>query len=85
MKVKIVAIALFIGALLACAKGGDNSSTSLASIAVTPSGLNGAAGNTQQFSATGTYSDNSRKDLTSSATWTSPKRKSKPFWMWPGT
>ena len=43
----------------------------LVSIAVTPVNSSIAAGNQQQFSATGTYSDGSHQDLTSSATWTS--------------
>jgi hypothetical protein len=71
MNVKIVIMALFIGTLLACNKGGDNSSPALVSIAITPSNSNVLVGNTQQFTAMGTYSDNSTTDLTSSATWTS--------------
>ena len=43
----------------------------LRSIAVTPANPTIAAGATQQFTATGTYSDNSTKNLTSSATWAS--------------
>lgn len=43
----------------------------LASIAVTPSNPSIAAGNTQQFTATGTYSDGSQQNLTSSASWSS--------------
>ena len=43
----------------------------LVSIAVTPANPSLAAGNQQQFAATGTYSDGSHQDLTSSATWTS--------------
>ncbi|MGH9680584.1 MAG: Ig-like domain-containing protein, partial [Candidatus Acidiferrales bacterium] len=44
---------------------------SLASIAVTPANPSIAKGLTQQFTATGTYSDNSTRNLTSSVTWTS--------------
>ncbi len=44
---------------------------SLSSIAVTPSAKSIAVAKTQQFTATGTYSNNSTKDLTSSVTWTS--------------
>src|SRR5271166_3028834 len=43
----------------------------LVSIAVTPANPSIAAGKQQQFTATGTYSDGSHQDLTSSATWTS--------------
>ncbi len=43
----------------------------LKSIAVTPASPSIAAGNTQQFTATGTYSDNSTKNITSSVTWAS--------------
>jgi len=44
----------------------------LASIAVTPPNPSIAAGNTQQFTATGIYSDGSTQNLTSAATWSSP-------------
>jgi len=43
----------------------------LVSIAVTPINPSIAARNQQQFTATGTYSDGSKQNLTSSATWTS--------------
>ena len=43
----------------------------LMSIAVTPTNSSITTGATQQFTATGTYSDNSTQNLTSSATWTS--------------
>ncbi len=42
-----------------------------ASIAVTPANPSITVGNTQQFTATGTYTDNSTQDLTSIATWSS--------------
>ncbi|TAJ52502.1 MAG: hypothetical protein EPN60_04945 [Nevskiaceae bacterium] len=41
----------------------------LSSIQVTPTAPTVPAGKTQQFSATGIYSDNSTKDLTTSVTW----------------
>ncbi|MBZ5660224.1 MAG: choice-of-anchor D domain-containing protein [Acidobacteriia bacterium] len=44
---------------------------SLVSIAVTPANPSILTGGTQQFTATGTYSDNSTQNLTSSVTWTS--------------
>ncbi len=43
----------------------------LTSIAITPTNLSLAAGMTQQFTATGTFSDGSTQDLTSSVTWAS--------------
>ena len=43
----------------------------LTSIAVTPASPTVTAGNVQQFTATGTYSDMSTQNLTSVATWTS--------------
>ncbi len=43
----------------------------LESIAVTPKTASIAEGSTQQFTATGTYSDGSTADLTESVTWTS--------------
>lgn len=44
---------------------------SLISISVTPSNPTIAAGTSQQFSATGTFSDNSTQDLTASVVWSS--------------
>jgi hypothetical protein len=43
----------------------------LVSIAVTPANASIAVGSTQQFTATGTYSDGSTQTLTSTATWSS--------------
>ena len=43
----------------------------LTSVAVTPANASIAAGETQQFTATGTYSDGSVQNLTNAATWTS--------------
>jgi poly(3-hydroxybutyrate) depolymerase len=43
----------------------------LLSIAVTPSNASVAAGTAQQFTATGTYSDGSTQNVTSSVTWSS--------------
>lgn len=66
--------ALFSCALLAACGGTTNSSSNtptLVSIAVTPANLSIAKGTTQQFMATGTYSDSSTQDLTSTATWSS--------------
>jgi hypothetical protein len=49
------------------------SAATLSSIAVTPPNPAIAEGPTQQFTATGTYSDLSTQNLTNSATWTSSK------------
>src|SRR5271157_4374134 len=46
-------------------------SAGLVSIAVTPANPSIAAGKQQQFTATGTYSDGSKQNLTNSTTWTS--------------
>ena len=46
-------------------------STRLVSLAVTPTNPSISAGSQQQFTATGTYKDGSKKNLTSSVTWTS--------------
>jgi len=46
-------------------------SANLVSIAVTPSAPSIALGTTQQFTATGTYSDGSTQNLTSTAAWSS--------------
>jgi len=48
-----------------------SSSAALQSIAVSPASPSIAAGGTQQFTATGTYSDNSTKNITTSVTWKS--------------
>jgi len=45
----------------------------LSSIAVTPANSSVAIGGTQQFTATGTYSDGSNSNLTASVTWSSSK------------
>ncbi|MGA2160531.1 MAG: Ig-like domain-containing protein, partial [Dehalococcoidia bacterium] len=46
-------------------------SATLSSIAVTPANPNVTGGATQQFTATGTFSDGTTQDITSSVTWTS--------------
>ncbi|MCX6224948.1 MAG: DUF3443 family protein [Bacteroidia bacterium] len=52
--------------------GGSGTSTvTLSSIAVTPASTSIAPGTTEQFTATGTYSDHSTKDITTSVTWNS--------------
>ena len=51
--------------------GGGGSSPSLVSIAITPADATLLLGALQQFTATGTYSDNSSQDITDSVTWSS--------------
>ncbi len=51
--------------------GGNGGTAALSSIAVTPTGPSIALGTTQQFTATGTYSDSSTRDITTSVTWSS--------------
>jgi uncharacterized protein YjdB len=67
-----VAVLGIIG-LIGCGSGSKTSGgppPTLASIAVTPASPTVAPGSSVQLKATGTYSDQSTKDLTSSATWT---------------
>ncbi|HEY6872432.1 MAG TPA: DUF3443 family protein [Geobacteraceae bacterium] len=51
--------------------GGGGGSKTLVSIAVTPANTSIANGTTQQFTATGTFSDNSMQDISSAVTWKS--------------
>lgn len=51
--------------------GGGGSHPSLTSIVVTPAGSTLAVGSSTQFTATGTYSDNSTRDITIQVTWSS--------------
>ncbi len=61
--------------MVGCGGGSSSSSgqraVTLQSVQVTPSAPSIALGLTQQFKATGTYSDQTTKDLTSSASWSS--------------
>jgi hypothetical protein len=72
----VVSIFLIVSLLQGC--GGSPSSTTtntttktLSTIAVTPGTVSIAGNTTQQFKATGTYSDSSTQDLTSSVSWSS--------------
>ena len=74
MKSNKLSILLLPLALIAgCGGGGSGSGGSttktLVSLVVTPADPGIALGTTQQFSATGTFSDNTTQDLTTSATW----------------
>lgn len=53
------------------AKWTSTTTITLASITVTPANSSVAPGSTQQFTATGTYSDSSTQDITNAATWSS--------------
>lgn len=67
----VLASALF---LAACGGGGGGSSTpgvTLQSIAVTPQGQSSALNSRVQLTATGTYSDNTTQNITTSVTWSS--------------
>ena len=51
--------------------GEGNGQATLQSIAVSPDSASLESGGTQQFTATGTYSDDSTQDLSSAVTWDS--------------
>jgi uncharacterized protein YjdB len=77
----LLLVFLFITSLAGCGGGaGDpqastsvnaNNEVLLVSISITPTNPSIAKGTSQQFAATGTYSDNTTGDLTSSVTWES--------------
>ena len=70
-------IAFFMAVTVCLSFAGCGSSTSstaprtLASLAITPANISVTVGNTQQLTATGTYSDHTTGKLTSSVTWAS--------------
>jgi hypothetical protein len=67
-------LGVLLGGLVGCGGGGSSAApaqATLTSISVSPTSATVNVGATQQFSATGNYSDGSTKDLTSSSTWTS--------------
>ncbi len=66
-----VAINNWIGLIFALKTTGVGVTPTLSSIAVTPTLPSIAGGSTQQFTATGIFSDNSTQNLTSTATWVS--------------
>jgi uncharacterized protein YjdB len=53
----------------------DSTDVTLSSIGVSPTSASIVKGTTQQFTATGTYSDSTTKDLSASVTWTSSDDK----------
>lgn len=73
----VVVIILFAAVLTACSvcqAGTISSGATLTSIEVTPANSSIAFGTTQQFTATGTYSDSTTQNLTKSVTWGSSSK-----------
>ncbi len=68
MFVRLMCGVLLLSLLVSCG-GGGSSPTGLAAIEVTPANPSIALGTTQQLTATGIFSDNTRQDLTASVTW----------------
>lgn len=73
---RAIAAILVISLLLAIAacgsgSGGSTAPRTLTSLAITPANSSVAVGSTRQLTATGTYSDGSTTNLTSSVSWTS--------------
>ncbi len=62
---------LFLSLLAACDTKVEETAATLVSIQVTPPAPSIAKGTTQQFTATGTYSDGSTQNVTSSVSWSS--------------
>jgi 6-phosphogluconolactonase (cycloisomerase 2 family) len=67
---------IFTGLLVACGGGGGGggsmpAAATLSSIAITPATPSIVLGTTTQLTATGTYSDGTKKDLSSQVTWAS--------------
>jgi trimeric autotransporter adhesin len=74
MKVRTFLVCAIVSMSLYACGGSGNSSPplkALVSIAVTPSMPNVPKGLTQQFKATGTFSDTSTADLTATVAWAS--------------
>jgi trimeric autotransporter adhesin len=75
---RYLALVVFVCLSLLCGCGGGSfgpgvsaSSVTLQSIQISPSGSSLSIGQTEQFTATGHYSDRSSKDITNSALWIS--------------
>ena len=70
---KILIAVLVLALAVGCSGGGGGGSTpvTLLSITVSPANPSITVGATQQFTASGTYSDNSTQNLTASVSWTS--------------
>jgi hypothetical protein len=70
----VIIFALILALLTGCSGGGGGDSPAtktLVALTLSPINPSISQGTVQQFTATGTYSDNSTQDLTTSATWTS--------------
>ena len=67
----VLAVLVTVGVVGAVVPESPPSTKVLLTITVAPTTASIAAGDTQQFTATGHYSDGSTQDLTSSATWAS--------------
>jgi hypothetical protein len=78
---RILLLVIILGMTAACGGGGGGSAipivispkkpATLVSISVTPANPSVSVGASEQFTATGSFSDSSTKNLTSSVTWTS--------------
>jgi hypothetical protein len=69
----VLIFALILALMTGCGGGGGGSpaTKTLVSLALSPINPSISKGAVQQFTATGTYSDNSTQDVTTSVTWTS--------------
>jgi hypothetical protein len=71
----VLIFALILALMTGCGGGGGGGGSpatkTLVSLALSPINPSISKGNFQQFAVTGTYSDNSTQDVTTSATWTS--------------
>src|SRR3569833_2280664 len=76
--IRAVFICIVTLTLAACGGGGGTPPVSLLSKAVTPASPRVAKGLTQQFTATGTYTDKSTSDLTSKVGWFSSSTTTSP-------
>jgi hypothetical protein len=69
---KLLFLVLILFMAAGCSGGGSgNATATLLSIAVTPASPSIAPGTTEQFTATGTYSNGMKQDLTTSVAWSS--------------
>lgn len=68
---RFVLLLVSLVGLAACGGGGGGGGRSLTRIEVTPAAASIAAGTTQQYVATAIYSDNTREDVSGSASWVS--------------
>jgi uncharacterized protein YjdB len=76
--IRIMCVVLLLGLMAGCSGGGGSVSAgappppaTLVSLQVTPTNASIALNMSRQYTATGFYSDNTKKDLTASVTWSS--------------